>query len=147
MGTKQLMSTSVSTADYSMMGGSSAGTRFSSFFVGLILPSDGLLSMTVPASWLALGGRSVGLLCDSGKGGWRQAARADEGQGGSAASYRESTVRPAAKRAPTLSSQYRGVSLMPFHPLRTDHAVATTNPDVPRRHRPTHVPELAHVQM
>ena len=117
MGTKQLMSTSVSTADYSMMGGSSAGTRFSSFFVGLILPSDGLLSMTVPASWLALGGRSVGLLCDSGKGGGRQAARADEGQGGSAASYRESTVRPAAKRAPTLSSQYRGVSLMPFHPL------------------------------
>ena len=117
MGTKQLMSTSVSTADYSMMGGSSAGTRFSSFFVGLILPSDGLLSMTVPASWLALGGRSVGLLCDSGKGGWRQAARADEGQGGSAASYRESTVRPAAKRAPTLSSQYRGVSLTlkPFH--------------------------------
>ena len=61
MGTKQLMSTSVSTGDYSMMGGSSAGRRFGSFFVGLILPSRQRRPLEHDSPCVRVGiGRSVG---------------------------------------------------------------------------------------
>ena len=121
--TIELMSISGSAGDSSIMAGSSAGSRFCTFFLALILPSGCLFGMAGTAQGLALGGRSAGLLCDPGNGESRQVARTDEGHGGSVASYREGTVRPAAKRAPTLSSQYRVVSEVPFHPLVAPHSM------------------------